>query len=166
MGSFNISCLAANCVLMNECVARGSINTEAGNELTRSIPRMTELSSQKFYKSLDKGSTDYLDSIARGVPLFKFSVEVNKITGSFININVMCYARISEALMPLTNGMLSDKKLRKVLVLLYVCKKQSVLLLIQPILKISLPVALLSLNSFPLWAFLGYSCHLEHLGFV
>ena len=37
---------SSNCVLMNECVARGSINTEAGKELTRSIPRMTRLSSR------------------------------------------------------------------------------------------------------------------------
>ena len=33
----------------------------------------------KFYKSLDKGSADYLDSITGGVPLHKFLVEVNKI---------------------------------------------------------------------------------------
>ena len=34
---------------MNECVARGSINTEAGNELARSIPRMTGLLSRMVY---------------------------------------------------------------------------------------------------------------------
>ena len=33
----------------------------------------------KFYKSLDKGSADYLDSITGGVPLQKFPVDVNKI---------------------------------------------------------------------------------------
>ena len=57
--------------------------------------------------------------------------------------------------MPLTNGMLFDKKLRKVLVRLFVCKKQNVPLLTRPLFE-TLPLDILTdLNSSLLWVFRG-----------
>ena len=50
--------------------------------LVKSDPTMSTLNPLvlwKFKKSLDKESTDYLNSITRGVPLHKFLAEVNKI---------------------------------------------------------------------------------------
>ena len=64
---------------------------------------------------------------------------------------------ILEGLMLHQNGMQSNRKLRRLHVLGFVCRKLSVNLLTQPLFGILLPGALINLFPFPLWAFLVVS---------
>ena len=59
--------------------------------------------------------------------------------------------------MPLTKGMLLGRKLRKVSVLLFACKKQSESLLIRLMLEILHPVILINLNFSHPWVSLVVS---------